>query len=120
LARHREEDIWEFKKKTNTVWVQRSFDAKNSVFKTWKADSPKTTQQCLEHDYHYWKVHKFCRDKSMVERLKDIVRKNFQLLKCVHLKECALSDYPTIYITDFMTWAKKVNFIDKKLKVSTM
>jgi hypothetical protein len=56
----------------------------------------------------------------MVERLKDIVRKNFQLLKCVHLKECALSDYPTIYITDFMTWAKKVNFIDKKLKVSTM
>lgn len=26
LARHREEDIWDFKKKVNTIWVTRTFE----------------------------------------------------------------------------------------------
>ena len=31
----------------------------------------------------------------------------------MHLKECALSTYPTTFITDFMTFAKRVGFRDK-------
>jgi hypothetical protein len=44
--------------------IQRVFKKENSVFARWTEDTPKVVQDCLEHDFHFWKVNRLIKDEE--------------------------------------------------------
>ena len=69
----------------------------------------------MEHDLKYWKLHKFCKDKTDQENIIKIVRKNFFFLKDTHLYMCSKSQFPATYMNDFTAWSRKAKLPDKKV-----
>jgi len=51
--------------------IERVFNRANSVFAPWREDNLKTVQECLDHDFSFWKI-KFIKDADDVEQVKKI------------------------------------------------
>ena len=115
MVKHRQEEVAVFKKKVKKLIIERTFVKEKSVFASWREDTKKVINACLEHDARYWKLHKFVPQASARADVLEIVRKHFLMLKATHLKEAANSTYPSTFITEYMAFAKKCDLFHPKL-----
>ena len=84
-----------FKKKFKKVQIERRFIKEASVFSAWKLDDFGITKKCLEHDERYWKVAtKVLKDKEDYKSLMRIIKKDFNLLKAMHIHMASSSIFP--------------------------
>ena len=123
IVRFREEEIFEYDIKLKRNIEYRRFIKETSVFAKWKLDDTHIVKKCLEHDFRWWKLSKFTRNKTDRDRLdneelKNSIKKNFEYLKSIHLFLASKSIYPSISMTDWTIFCKKANLPDKNLNQS--
>ena len=69
----------------------------------------------MEHDTRYWKLHKFVPDGRARNDIVEVVKRHFLMLKATHLREAAKSTYPSIFITEYMNFARTCELFHPKL-----
>lgn len=120
IVRFREEEIFEYDIKLKRNVAPRRFIKEVSVFAKWKLDDSHTVKKCLEHDFRWWKLSKFIKNKSdkdrhEIEQLKNAIRKHFDSLKAIHLQMASKSMFPAVSMADWTTFSKKASLADKYL-----
>ena len=75
-------------------FTSKLFCKERSVFRNWKEDTNTTIQECLRHDFTYWKVPKFTKDKNEIAALENIIRRYFSQLKEIFLQIVAKGGEP--------------------------
>jgi len=120
IANFREEEVFTYRKDVKKLQIVRRFIKETSVFAQWKLDDANTIKKCLEHDFKYWKVSKFLKDKLDYNNLAECVKQNFPKLKAIHLYLCAKSNFPSTTMNDFTTYARKAKLHDKNLNQSSI
>lgn len=111
LVKHREEEIFPFRKKVRRNLVVRKFSKESSVFAAWKLDDAHIYGKCIDHDLRYWKTSRFVRDKKDYLLVIKAVKKYFPALKAAHLYMCSRSKFPATYMNDFTSFARKANLV---------
>ena len=103
------------------TFTQAKFEKQYSVFRDWREDTPETYKRCLAHDLKYWKVNKFIKDPEELQRIIEVTRKHFPLLKSLFLQLVAKGgDPPDITQLDFLDFCSQSGMIDGKLTSSTI
>lgn len=102
----RPEDIALWSKPLKHGEKARVFQHAASVFSQWKPDNKATLAKCLEHDFSFWKLPRFCKDPDEQARVMDKAREYFPQIKEVYHCLIARSSYPNITFHDFFDWAK--------------
>jgi len=67
----------------------------------------------MELEIKYWKVHRFAKDKSVQEAVKQVLLNNAVLLKSLYIELTANSNYPGLGSYDFVEFVKNLGLMDK-------
>ena len=90
----REEQLPKIAKSMKRELTSKKFTKEDSVFRNWIDDSPQTYQNCLAHDFQYWKLAKFIKDEAEVHACEDVIRRNFKLIKEIFIQIVAKGGSP--------------------------
>ena len=83
------------------------------MFAKWREDTPQTIVECLEHDFHYWKVERFVKDETDYKNVKKLCVKHYLDIKELFVCLVANSDqYPSITELAFLAFCKQANVFD--------
>ena len=96
IAPFRSEEIPLNPKTYGTLTTEIVFKKNKSVFKDWKENTDKILKACAEHDFECWKIPnmpKF-RDDDELKRVKDIIAKNIEILKIIHIYYASENNFP--------------------------
>ena len=110
----------EYKKKFNTSLIAREFVKGKSVFARWQEDNLLIYDNCLKHDFKFWKCRRFVKDTDDYQQVCEIVRKNFGILKDNHIYTSCTSAFPSTNLNEFTSFARKCNLIGTNLSSSTL
>lgn len=112
IVEGRQEDIALWHKPLKNGSKVRKFKHELSVFSQWKPDNKASLERCLEHDFSFWKLARFCKDPDEQDLCKAKVKEYFPQIKEVYHALIARSHYPTIQFPDLYEWAKQVQIYD--------
>lgn len=98
----------------------RYFKKETSVFKDWREDNPSLIEKTAEFDQREWKAARFIKDPSEVQRCWDVILKNFVKLKDLFVTLASKSNFPSITLLDFTSFAEQCKFLDKNVNISTI
>jgi len=85
ISKFRDDEIPKYRKNLKKNLIIRKFARAKSVFANWKIDNEVIIDNCLKHDFTFWKVPRFCKDEKEIKNVQKVVRKYFSLLKAEHL-----------------------------------
>ena len=116
IVEPREEPIRHFCKIAKNKKIELPvFNKEKSVFKDWKEDDKKTyDKSLLEHDFLFWKVNRFIKEKSELDECKSILMKKMPIIRELYAYAQAESQvYPGINQTTLTDLCKLLHVIDK-------
>lgn len=100
--------------------VEEPFDRDKSVFKPWLKDTPISLNNALTNDLMYWKGPKFIKDPEDLERVIDLIRKNYTQLKNIYHTLIGGDSYPSIGMNEFTSFAKVSGILDGSIPFATV
>ena len=95
--------------------IIRKFDRAKSVWKDWKVDDAKIIENCLKHDFTFWKIPRFVKDEQEIKNIQKVVTKYFPILKAEHILMACDSIFPASDRDIFTGFSRKAKFHDKNV-----
>lgn len=100
---------------------RKKFDQGQSIFRTFKLETEDTLKKMFALDFKYTKIKKIYKgDPAQVEKVKEILWKNFDKIKNIFLTGILTSEYPVITWNDFTLLSNKCKIPDKACNVATV
>lgn len=102
------------------VKQEEAFSKPKSVFRPFKEDTEKVINATIEQDFSEWKVPNFVKDPEDLEKVENLIRTHFRLIKNMYTSMQVGECYPSIGLLEFTTWCKTSGIQDDTLGVSTI
>jgi hypothetical protein len=99
ITHYRTEEIPIIEKTYSSLSTEIVFKKNQSVFKDWKEDTDTKLKAVVEHDFALYKLTKFVKDEQDREKVENLIKKNLETLKIIHLYYASRSSFPYITIT---------------------